>query len=164
MMRLTKYLFILAIAIIFLNTDKAEASPLLDIRQDTSILSVAKKVDKPKPLQPVQPLEYKLPERPPIPGNTYYKCQCTYYAKMKRPDLPNHLGNADRWYQNLKARGWYVGDIPIKGAVVQFKDYMHVAFVEDVRDGEVLVSEWNYRGPCVTTRRWVPTNSVYFIY
>ena len=168
-MRLIKYLFVplFVLTTLLLSGQKTSALSILELEKRTDILNVVKKpLKKPKKLilEPQKPLEYKLPKRKPIPGNTYYKCQCTYYAKMKRPDLPNHLGNADRWYQNLKARGWYVGDIPIKGAIVQFKDYMHVAYSEKIEGDMVLISEWNYSGPCVLTYRWVPASSVYFIY
>lgn len=164
MMRLSICLFTL-LTLLLANTSEAKANPLLNIHKDTNLLSIVEANAAPTMLlEPKQSLEYKRPERPPVPGNTYYKCQCTYYAKMMRPDIPNHLGNADRWYQNLKSMDWYVGDIPIKGSVAQFKSYMHVAYVEDVRGDSIYVSEWNYRGPCVKTFRWVSAEEVYFIY
>lgn len=102
--------------------------------------------------------------RPAIPGNTYAPCNCTFYAKSKRPDLPNSLGNADLWYGRAQAQGIPTGHSPRVGAIGMFKSYMHVAYVEQIKKDEVLVSEWNFSGLCVLTKRWVPASTLLYIY
>lgn len=97
-------------------------------------------------------------------GNTYGSCQCTFYAKSRRPDLPNNLGNADTWYYRAQAQGIPTGTKPRVGAIGMFTSYMHVAYVEAVRGNKVQISEWNYAGPCVKTVRWVPAGDLLYIY
>ncbi len=99
-----------------------------------------------------------------VSGNTYAKCNCTFYAKNKRPDLPNSLGNANSWVSKASAQGIPTGTTPKVGAVGMFKSYMHVAYVEEVRGNQVLISEWNYSGLCVKTTRLVPASDLLYIY
>ena len=80
-------------------------------------------------------------------GNLYTAGNCTWYAKSRRPDLPNNLGNANTWYSNARAQGWSVGLTPKKGAVATSTAGWlgHVAYVEGVSpDGlSVYISEMN---------------------
>lgn len=90
--------------------------------------------------------------------------QCTRYAKEKRPDIPNQLGNADKWYQYLKSQGWPVGEEPLVGAIAQTKRGMHVSYVEQVDGDMIYISERNYDYRGSYRERWVPAQSYYFIY
>lgn len=94
-------------------------------------------------------------------GNSYGKCQCTFYAKMMRPDLPNSLGNANSWYARYNGPK---GSEPRVGAIGMFTSYMHVSYVEAVNGDQVQISEWNYAGPCQKTVRWVPASDMLYIY
>ena len=78
-------------------------------------------------------------------GNTYYAGQCTWHVKNLKPELPNMLGNADRWFYNAKAQGWPVGYEARAGAAGQTKRGMHVVYVLEVYgNGTMLISEMNY--------------------
>jgi surface antigen len=97
-------------------------------------------------------------------GNTYYNGYCTWYAKNRRPDLPNMLGNGGQWVANAAARGYATGSAPRAGAVAETSG--HVAYVESVNgDGTMVISEMN--GPAgfgkVDTRT-VPSSQYQYIY
>lgn len=97
-------------------------------------------------------------------GNTYYNGYCTWYAKNRRPDLPNRLGNGGQWVANAAAQGYATGSAPRAGAVAETSG--HVAYVESVNaDGTVVISEMN--GPAgfgnVGTRT-VPASQYKYIY
>lgn len=97
------------------------------------------------------------------PGNTYAQGYCTWYAKNKRSDLPNNLGNADTWVSRARAQGIPTGSAPVAGAIGQ--KGMHVAYVERVNgDGTIFVSEMNYVGLGVVSSRTVPANYFQYIY
>lgn len=77
-------------------------------------------------------------------GNTYFKGYCTWYAKDRRPDLPNMLGNGGEWVANAAAQGYKTGSAPRVGAVAETSG--HVAYVEKVhKDGTITISEMNGR-------------------
>lgn len=96
-------------------------------------------------------------------GNGYYYGYCTYYAKLRRPDLPNNLGNADSWVARAAAQGIPTGSAPRAGAIGQ--QGMHVVYVESVNDdGTVTISEMNYKGWAVVNQRTVPASSFAYIY
>ena len=96
-------------------------------------------------------------------GNTYYYGYCTFYAKSRRPDLPNNLGNADTWVARAAAQGIATGSAPRVGAIGQ--QGMHVVYVESVNgDGTVTVSEMNFQGWGVTSSRTVPAGTFQYIY
>ncbi len=99
-------------------------------------------------------------------GNSYAPGNCTWYAKSKRPDLPNFLGNANNWYNNAAAQGFNVGTAPKKGAVGQAVSGMHVVYVEGVSlDGStVTISEMNYGGLYRMNTRTVPASQFIYIY
>jgi len=81
-------------------------------------------------------------------SNSYAWGQCTWYAKQRRPDLPNNLGNANNWYARAAAMGRKVGAAPRAGAVATTTAgrFGHVAVVDSVRGGTVNISEMNYAG------------------
>ena len=97
-------------------------------------------------------------------GNTYYRGYCTWYAKEKRPDLPNMLGNGGQWTANAAARGYATGRTARAGAIAETPG--HVMYVEKVYgDGTMLISEMNGSAGFgnVGTRR-VSTSGHSFIY
>lgn len=96
-------------------------------------------------------------------GNTYEHCQCTHYAKSKRPDLPNNLGNANTWVSRAAAQGIPTGSIPRVGAIGQRG--MHVVYIERVNsDGTVYLSERNYDYNCGFRYRTAPASNFLYIY
>lgn len=96
-------------------------------------------------------------------GNTYAQGYCTWYAKNRRPDLPNNLGNANTWVARASAQGIPTGSAPQAGAIGQQGN--HVVYVERVNaDGSVTVSEMNYAGFGVVSSRTVPAGTFRYIY
>lgn len=96
-------------------------------------------------------------------GNTYYAGYCTWYAKNRRPDLPNSLGNANEWVGKAQTLGLATGSSPRVGAIGQ--QGMHVVYIESVNgDGFVTISEMNYQGLHVTSSRTVPAGNFAYIY
>lgn len=96
-------------------------------------------------------------------GNTYTAGYCTWYAKSRRPDLPNNLGNANTWTARAASQGLATGSVPQVGAIGQ--QGMHVVYVEAVNgDGTITISEMNYRGLYVTSSRTAPASSFSYIY
>jgi surface antigen len=77
-------------------------------------------------------------------GNGYEPGQCTFWAKSKRPDIPNNWGNASAWLGNAQAQGWPTGSTPVAGAVGWTSG--HVVYIESVgEDGTVTYSDMNGR-------------------
>lgn len=101
-------------------------------------------------------------------SDTYVKGQCTWYAKKRRPDLPNRLGNANTWYVRAAAKGFPVGTKPRAGAVGATTQGAlgHVAYVESVhKNGTVTISEMNYNGGVgIVHKRTVVASSFKYIY
>ena len=101
-------------------------------------------------------------------GNLYAAGNCTWYAKSRRPDLPNNLGNANTWYSNAAAQGWNVGSAPKKGAIGATTAGWagHVVYVEGVSlDGQyVTISEMNYGGLYSMNTRTVHFSEFNYIY
>jgi len=96
-------------------------------------------------------------------GNTYSSGYCTWYAKSKRPDLPNSLGNAQTWFSRAQSLGIPTGTEPKVGAIGQRGN--HVVYVEKVNtDNTVSISEMNYHGLGVTSTRTVPAATFRYIY
>lgn len=101
-------------------------------------------------------------------GNTYTPGNCTWYAKSRRADIPNSLGNANTWYSRAASLGWNVGLTPKKGAVATSTAGWagHVAYVEGVSlDGIwVTISEMNYSGLYSMNTRTVHYTEFQYIY
>lgn len=96
-------------------------------------------------------------------GNAYAPGYCTWYAKQRRPDLPNRMGNAISWVSSAAAQGFATGGIPRAGAIGQQGN--HVVYIESVNnDGTVNVSEMNYRGVFVVSSRTVAASNFRYIY
>lgn len=114
---------------------------------------------------PVTPVTKAAQYTDNYPDNTYTAGNCTYYAKSRRPDLPNNLGNADTWYGNAQAQGFSVGSKPQVGAVAAAKGYMHVAIVTAIVDNNTIqVTEMNYEGLGVISSRNAPASEFRYIY
>ncbi len=96
-------------------------------------------------------------------GNSYVAGYCTWYAKNRRPDLPNNLGNANTWVSRARSQGLATGSTPQVGAIGQ--QGMHVVYVESVNgDGTVRVSEMNFEGRYVISSRTVSASTFQYIY
>lgn len=96
-------------------------------------------------------------------GNTYAAGYCTWYAKSRRPDLPNRLGNASSWVSRAATLGYATGTIPRAGAIGQQGN--HVVYVERVNgDDTVTISEMNYSGLYVVSSRTASAGSFRYIY
>jgi surface antigen len=124
-----------------------------------------------KPLDPIKqtelaPLEEMVPIEPPkpvytppatyYPGNLYAPGNCTWYAKSRRADLPNDLGNANTWAYMAASEGFATGYAPRAGAigVSQLGSLGHVVYVESVNyDGSFNLSEMNYQGLYIISGR-----------
>lgn len=99
-------------------------------------------------------------------NNTYAYGHCTYYVASRRA-IPPRWGNAANWYWRAKNIGWKVGHQPAVGAVAWTSAGWagHVAYVEAVKPGQVLISEMNYNGNLGRrTERWVPSSAFLYIY
>lgn len=125
--------------------------------------SSERRIRSPGPASPKPPTTQTAQTRGTSSGNTYTPGYCTWYVKNRRPDLPNNLGNADTWVARAAAQGIPTGSSPRVGAVGQ--QGMHVVYVESVNgDGTVTISEMNYQGLYVISRRTVPGSSFMYIY
>ena len=112
--------------------------------------------------QPAQSTQSSQP-RGSSSGNLYVAGNCTWYAKDRRPDLPNNLGNADTWVARARAQGIPTGSQPRVGAIGQ--QGMHVVYIKAVHgDGTVTVSEMNWRGLHVISERRVAASNFQYIY
>jgi surface antigen len=96
-------------------------------------------------------------------ADPYEVGQCTWYAWLKRQDLPwfkGEAGNAGNWYTSAKAQGIPTGTTAVAGAIAVFAPgqdgaghYGHVAYVESVSGGSITISEANFSG--VTVREHI---------
>jgi surface antigen/uncharacterized protein (DUF433 family) len=126
--------------------------------QQLLIIPGGKIPQKPKPTQ----LKFAKVQ---IGTNNYYDQSysypygyCTWWVAQK-VKVPN-LGNAKDWLINAQAKGYSVcfgaNCQPQVGAVVSLRtrhSLGHVAYVEDIRDGKIIISEMNYAGWGVVTKR-----------
>lgn len=124
--------------------------------------------DRPFPIQTPVITPQNSPQSVPrgsSSGNLYDAGQCTAYAKDRRPDLPNNLGNANTWGTKAAAQGFTVNNTPSPGAIGVAKGYMHVVYVESVNpDGSVNISEQNYKGPFIVSSRTAPASEFVYIH
>jgi N-acetylmuramoyl-L-alanine amidase len=99
-------------------------------------------------------------------GNGYAYGYCTYYVAGRR-SVPSGWGNANTWYYAAQSSGFRVGSTPVPGAIAWTSAgyYGHVAYVEQVSGGQVLVSEMNFNGNWNrVTSRWASASSFRYIY
>lgn len=93
-------------------------------------------------------------------GHRFPYGYCTWYVAQKR--YVPWSGNAGTWLYNARSMGYKTGRTPAVGAIVvttENRFYGHVAVVEKVEAGQILVSEMNYRGWAKTDRRYLSTSS-----
>ena len=161
----------ISLALVATKGDRASAQPLLEIlntNNNTSVFGIIEEPrTKPYKLEDLQPIEYIIPERPVVPGNTYFWGQCVWLVKNKRPDVPNSWSNAIYWRDRAKRDGWIVTKDPIPKAIAWSDTYYlgHVAYVESVNpDDTVTISEMNYKGVGVLSHRTVPKSDFTYIY
>lgn len=97
----------------------------------------------------------------PSAGNTYAYGYCTWWAKSKRPDIPNRLGNARTWLSRAQASGLATGSTPQVGAIVATTEsaYGHVGYVEAVEGNDIVVSDMNMIGWGKVSKRRMSTNA-----
>lgn len=98
-------------------------------------------------------------------ANRYARGNCTWYVASRRA-VPGNWGNARTWLPRARAAGYATGSVPVPGAIAWTSAgyYGHVAYVEAVNGGNVLVSEMNYRGLYLTDQRWAPISAFQYIY
>lgn len=93
-------------------------------------------------------------------GHRFPKGYCTYYVASRTKITFG--GNAKNWLANARASGYTTGSEPAPRSVVVTTDdarYGHVAYVEEVANGKILVTEMNYVGFNKISQRWIPINS-----
>ena len=106
--------------------------------------------------------------------NPYPAGQCTWWAWMKRPDLPwfsGESGNAKNWISSAQRAGIPTGTAPIAGAVVVFQPgqdysgaYGHVAYVMSVSGNAITISEANFNGKPPGHVRTLSASGLHFVY
>lgn len=91
-------------------------------------------------------------------SNAYPYGWCTYYIATRRY-VPSQWGDAKNWLNSAGRAGYSTGSTPTAGAIVVTNEswWGHVAYVESVQDGSFTVSEMNYKGWGVTSRRTIST-------
>ncbi|MFS0885971.1 Ig-like domain repeat protein [Aeromicrobium sp. 179-A 4D2 NHS] len=99
---------------------------------------------------------------------------CTNYAayRMQRAGVPEPrilMGNARDWHTNAKKLGYAVDSRPAVGAIAQWsKAASHVAYVEEVGSGYLVLSEDSYtsktyrRYKVNTGASWYPERFIHF--
>jgi hypothetical protein len=97
--------------------------------------------------------------------NGYAYGHCTYYVASRRP-VPPGWGNARNWYWAAQKSGYRVGLEPQVGAIAWTPNgwFGHVALVEKIENGKILVAEMNYAGWNRISRRWVAPSAFKYIY
>lgn len=93
--------------------------------------------------------------------NGGYPGQCTWYVNYKRPGLPNGMGNGGQYLANARAKGMSTGSVARPGSLIVTTEnayYGHVAYVESVSGSSVTITEMNYAGPYIVTRRTLSAN------
>jgi surface antigen len=105
----------------------------------------------------------------------YPRGECTYFAALKRPDIPffdGVSGNAKNWARSAELAGFRVSAIPAAGAIgvaqpgqIGAGEYGHVFHVDWVANDRMGISEANWQGRKRSTRtiRW-PGRKLQFIH
>ncbi len=107
-------------------------------------------------------------------GPLYPVGQCTWWVALNRPDLPffpKKSGDALNWAKSAAAKGFPVGEVPTVGSVAVFQPnqygagrYGHVALVTGVSQGEITISEANFRAKKRRGTRTIAWSGLEFIY
>lgn len=96
-------------------------------------------------------------------SNGYYYGSCAYYVANRR-NVPNGWGNASNWFYAAQASGYATGSSPRPGAIGVEKGINHVVYIESVSGDSVVVSEMNYVGWNVVSKRTAPASAFNYIY
>lgn len=93
-------------------------------------------------------------------NNGYPYGYCTYYVATRRA-VPTSMGNAKNWLSSARARGMATGSEPQVGAIVVTSEswWGHVAYVESINGNSITISEMNYAGWGVTSRRSISADA-----
>lgn len=89
-------------------------------------------------------------------NNSYPYGWCTYYAASRR-NVPGQWGNAGQWLGSAQSAGYATGSYPQPGAIMVSSESWagHVAYVESVDGDSFTISEMNYQGWGVVSRRTI---------
>lgn len=92
-------------------------------------------------------------------GNRFPYGYCTWYVAQRRGGVP-WSGNAGAWLANARAYGYATGYEPVPGAIMVTREswWGHVAYVESVSGNMVTISEMNYQGWGIVSRRTLNKN------
>lgn len=92
-------------------------------------------------------------------GNKFAYGYCTYYVASRRSI--HWRGNAGAWLRNARAAGYATGYTPQAGAIIVTNESPvgHVGIVESVNSGSITISEMNYAGWGVVSRRTISSGS-----
>ncbi|MEO0131087.1 MAG: LysM peptidoglycan-binding domain-containing protein [candidate division WOR-3 bacterium] len=92
-------------------------------------------------------------------GNRFPYGYCTWYVAQRRGGVP-WSGNAGAWLANARAYGYATGSEPVPGAIMVTREswWGHVAYVESVSGNMVTISEMNYQGYGIVSRRTLNKN------
>lgn len=92
-------------------------------------------------------------------GNKFAAGYCTSYVASRR-NIP-WRGNAGAWLGNARAMGYATGREPRAGAIIVTNESPvgHVGIVEAVHGGSVTISEMNYVGRGIVSRRTISSGS-----
>lgn len=152
---------------LILETPKYEqvapkSPPIVKVVKVVKVEKAVEAAPAPEPVVEPTPAPEPVVDTPPAPPepvytppsyndgtNAYPVGQCTQYVKSRRPDIPNTLGDANYWFNELASMGWAVGYTPRAGAIGQSISGVHVVYVEYVNnDGSIHLSErnWDYQG------------------
>ncbi len=102
------------------------------------------------------------------PWGFYYR-QCTSYAAWKWSTVGRQVtwrGDAREWAGNARARGYTVNTNPTIGCIMVYTggDYGHVAYVEDVRGGQIKISDYNRAAVETYGEMWTSASGKYYIH
>lgn len=106
--------------------------------------------------------------KPGSKSNGYPYGWCTYFVATKRY-VPSSWGNAKNWLNSARRAGYSTGGTPVPGSIMVTSEsgYGHVAYVESVNGNSITVSEMNYEGWGVASRRTLSSGAGFirgFIY
>lgn len=98
-------------------------------------------------------------DRNPKGGHTFPYGQCTWFVSQKR--YVPWGGNAGTWLYNARAYGVKTGKTPKVGSIIVTSEswYGHVGVVEKVSGGNITISEMNYKGFGVVSKRTISSKS-----
>lgn len=131
-----------------------------------AVVEAPKPAPKPKSKPKTAPKDNSIDSVTSVSGgyddetHTFPKGYCTYYVASRM--RITFGGNAKNWLANARASGYVVSKEPAPRTSVVTTDnrrYGHVAYVEEVTDTAILVSEMNFVGFNKINQRWIPINS-----